>query len=168
MIRSLGEWGPCVDKTVFVYPTAQVIGRVVLKKEASVWPGAVLRGDIEEIVVGEQTNIQDNAVLHTDPGIPLVLGTGVSVGHGAILHSCSVGDGALIGMGAIVLSGAKVGAGALVAAGALVPSGACVGEGRLVMGSPARDVRALTEEEVFHQKNNATHYVHMAQRYGSH
>jgi len=121
---------------------------VVLEEEASVWFGAVLRGDIEPIRVGPRTNVQDRAVLHTDAGFPTTIGAGVTIGHGATLHGCTVGDGALVGMGAIVLNGAVVEPGAMVGAGALVPAGRRIPGGMLATGVPARVVRPLTREEV--------------------
>jgi len=165
MIRALGRDRPNVHPTAYVDATAVVIGRVRIGPRASVWPGAVLRGDIEEIVVGESTNIQDNAVIHTDHGFPAVLGNGVTVGHSAILHSCRVEDDALIGMGSIVLGRAVVEAGAMVGAGALVPPGARVLAGRLALGTPARMVRALTEAEGREIVENARRYADLAVRY---
>ncbi|MTD56052.1 gamma carbonic anhydrase family protein [Amycolatopsis pithecellobii] len=136
---------------VFVAPTAALIGAVRIGPGASIWFGAVLRADQNRIEIGAGTNIQDNAVLHADPadypGYPVLLGEDVTVGHGAVLHGCSVGSGALIGSGAIVLDGASIGAGALVAAGALVPAGREIEPGVLAVGSPAKVVRELTEQE---------------------
>ncbi len=165
MIRALGRDRPKIHPTAYVDAAALVIGRVRIGPRASVWPGAVLRGDIEEIVVGEATNIQDNAVLHTDHGLPTVLGKGVTVGHAAILHSCRVEDDALIGMGSIVLGRAVVEAGAMVGAGALVPPGACVLAGRLALGAPARMTRALTEAEGREILENGRRYAALAVRY---
>lgn len=165
MIRALGRDTPVIHPTAYVDPTAVVIGRVRLGPRASVWPGAVLRGDIEAIVLGEGTNVQDNAVLHTDHGVPTVLGRGVTVGHGAILHSCTVEDDALIGMGAVVLGGAVVGRGALVGAGALVPPGAHVDAGRLALGAPARSVRKLTDGESRDIRENARRYIALSERH---
>jgi carbonic anhydrase/acetyltransferase-like protein (isoleucine patch superfamily) len=144
VIRPLGRIRPVVSPTAFVHPSAEVIGRVSLGDGASVWPGAVLRGDIEKISVGAESNIQDNAVVHTDHGVPTSVGRNVTVGHGAILHSCRVEDGALIGMGAVVLGNAVVGRGALVGAGSVVPPGARIPAGHLALGRPARIRCALS------------------------
>ena len=165
MIRSLGRVRPEVASSAFVYPSAEVIGDVRLGPGSSIWPGAVLRGDIEQIVVGANSNIQDNSVLHTDHGIPTVVGRNVTVGHGAILHSCRVGDGALIGMGSILLGGSAVGKGALIGAGSLVPPGARIPAGHLALGRPARTVRPLTANEKSGLKKNARQYVLYARRH---
>lgn len=159
------EAEPFVAEDAFVAPGAALIGRVRVEREASVWFNAVLRGDIERIVVGPRSNVQDGAVLHTDAGFPLRIGAEVTVGHGAILHGCTVEDGALIGMGAIVLNGAVVEAGALVAAGALVPEGARIPAGHLALGVPARVVRPLTEAERERIATGVRHYVERARRY---
>lgn len=162
MIRSLGRIHPTVSRTAFVHPSAEVIGAVRLGPGSSVWPGAVLRGDIEHIVVGANANIQDNAVVHTDHGVPAVVGRNVTVGHGAILHSCRVADGALIGMGSILLGGSVVGKGALIGAGSLVPPGARIPAGHLALGRPARTVRPLTGTEKSGLKKNARRYIRYA------
>lgn len=129
----------------FVAPGARLIGRVRLGDMASVWFNAVLRGDNEPIEIGDGSNVQDNAVLHTDPGFPIRLGADVTVGHGAIVHGCTVGDGTLVGMGAIVLNGARIGEGALIGAGALVAEGKDIPDGALVLGSPGKVVRTLDD-----------------------
>lgn len=143
----LGEHEPQIDDTAWVAPTATVIGRVRLGEQVSIWYGAVIRGDLEDIGIGAGTNIQDGCVLHADPGFELQVGSGVSVGHNAILHGCTVGDDVLVGMGATVLNGAVIGAGSLVAAQALVPQGTVVPPGSLVAGVPAKVRRELTREE---------------------
>ena len=165
MIRALGDDRPVVPASAFVHSAAEVIGKVRLGERVSIWPGAVLRGDIDPIVIGDGSNIQDNAVCHTDHGLPTVVGRNVTVGHGAILHSCVVEDGALIGIGAIVLSGAVVQRGALVGAGALVPPGAVIPEGQLALGSPARAVRSLSDEERAGLARNAENYQTYAARH---
>ncbi|MBB1257352.1 gamma carbonic anhydrase family protein [Streptomyces alkaliterrae] len=138
---------PEIDDKAFVAPTASVVGKVTLRGDASVWYGAVLRADCEPIEIGPGSNIQDNCTVHTDPGFPVRVGSGVSVGHNAVLHGCTVEDDALVGMGATVLNGARIGAGSLVAAQALVPQGMQVPPGSLVAGVPAKVRRQLTEEE---------------------
>ncbi len=162
MIRPFGRIRPVVSPTAFVHPSAEVIGRVSLEDGASVWPGAVLRGDIEKISVGSESNIQDNAVVHTDHGVPTMVGRRVTVGHGAILHSCCVEDGALIGMGSVVLGKAVVGRGALVGAGSVVAPGARIPAGHLALGSPARVVRPLRRREISDITKNALRYIRLA------
>lgn len=146
-------------------PSADLIGDVRLGPRASVWFGAVIRADNTPIIVGEESNIQDGAVCHSDPGAPLTIGKGVTVGHQAILHGCTVGDGALIGMGARVLNRAFIGARCIVGAGALVTEGKTYEPGLLIVGSPARVARALTEQELAMLELSAAHYAERAQRY---
>ncbi|MEU5365093.1 gamma carbonic anhydrase family protein [Streptomyces sp. NPDC005925] len=147
LVRGIGGREPKVDPEAFVAPTASVVGDVTLHAGASVWYGAVLRGDVERISVGANSNVQDNCTLHADPGFPVTVGERVSVGHNAVVHGATVEDGCLIGMGATVLNGAVIGAGSLVAAQALVPQGMRVPAGSLVAGVPARVKRELTAEE---------------------
>ena len=149
----------------FVAPDAALIGSVVLCNEASVWFNAVVRGDSDVITLGERTNVQDGAVLHTDPGIPLTLGRDVSVGHQAMLHGCTVGDGSLIGIGAIVLNHAVIGSGTLVGAGAVIPEGRTFPDGVLVLGAPGKIVRELKPEERAELLKNADIYVQRARSY---
>ena len=149
----------------WIAPTAIVLGRVVLKADASVWFGAVLRGDNEPIVIGEGSNVQDGAVLHTDPGSPLVLGAGVTVGHLAMLHGCTVGDNSLIGIGAIVLNGARIGRDCLIGAKALITEGKEIPDGSLVMGAPGKVVRQLDARQIEGLKLGAQHYVANWKRY---
>ncbi|MGF1501279.1 MAG: gamma carbonic anhydrase family protein [Paracoccaceae bacterium] len=146
------------DGSAWIAPGAHVIGRVILGSEASVWFGAVLRGDNEPITVGPGTNIQDNCVCHTDPDFPLTLGEEVTVGHGAVLHGCSVGDGALIGMGAMVLNGARIGAGALIGAKALVTEGKEIPPGAMVLGAPGKVVKMLEPEAIAQLRRTAAVY----------
>lgn len=149
----------------WIADTAVVIGRVRLEAGASVWFNAVLRGDNELILIGENSNVQDGAVMHTDPGSPLTLGKGVTVGHKAMLHGCSVGDYSLIGINAVVLNGAKIGRNCIIGANALIPEGKEIPDGSLVMGSPGKVVRQLTEQQQQAVAAGAAHYVHNAQRY---
>ncbi len=143
MIFSLDGVAPQIDADAWVAPGAQVMGRVVLGPGTGIWFGAVLRGDNEPIVVGEATNIQENCVLHTDMGFPLTIGRDCTIGHKAMLHGCTIGDGTLIGMGATILNGAKIGKGCLIGACALITEGKEIPDGSLVMGSPGRVVRQL-------------------------
>lgn len=147
MIRPYRDKYPVLAPSARLAENATAVGDVVLEEEASLWYGAVLRGDEGSIRIGRGSNVQDNAVVHADPGYPTVVGADVTVGHGAILHGCTVGEGALIGMGAILLNGCTIGEGCLVAAGALVTQGAAFPAGHLIMGSPAKAVRPLTQEE---------------------
>lgn len=162
LITGIGGREPQVDPTVFVAPTATVIGGVTLGAGASIWYGAVLRGDVEAITVGAHSNVQDNCTLHADPGFPVVVGERVSVGHNSVVHGATVGNDCLIGMGATVLNGAVVGAGSLVAAQALVPQGMQVPPGSLVAGVPAKVRRELTEEERAGLTLNGTRYTELA------
>lgn len=156
----LGEHEPQIDDSAWVAPNATVIGRVKLDAEVSVWYSAVLRGDLEDITVGARTNIQDGCVLHADPGFPCTVGEGVSVGHNAILHGCTIGDDVLVGMGATVLNGAVIGAGSLIAANALIPEGAQIPPNSLVAGVPGKVRRELGEAELDRIKLNAAVYLH--------
>lgn len=149
----------------WVAPTAAVIGRVKLERHASIWWGATLRGDNDLITVGEGSNIQDGSVLHTDAGIPLTIGKNVTVGHKVMLHGCTIGDGALIGINSVILNRAKIGAGSLVGANALITEGKEFPEGVLIIGSPARVARELKPEEKAMLGRAAAHYIHNWQRY---
>lgn len=162
LITGIGGKEPNIHEEAFVAPTSSVIGDVTLEAGASVWYGAVLRGDAERISVGAQANIQDNCTLHADPGFPVTIGERVSVGHNAVVHGATVGDDCLIGMGATVLNGAVIGAGSLVAAQALVPQGMQVPPGSLVAGVPAKVRRELTEEERQGVTLNGTLYADLA------
>ncbi|MFB8776073.1 gamma carbonic anhydrase family protein [Streptomyces broussonetiae] len=163
MIKGIGGREPKVDEGVFVAPTASVIGDVTLRAGASVWYGAVLRGDVERISVGPSSNVQDNCTLHADPGFPVTVGERVSIGHNAVVHGATVEDDCLIGMGATVLNGAVIGTGSLVAAQALVPQGMVVPPGSLVAGVPAKVRRELTEEEKAGVSLNGTMYAALAE-----
>ncbi|MEV5009009.1 gamma carbonic anhydrase family protein [Streptomyces sp. NPDC093064] len=163
LIAGIGGREPQVDEGAFVAPTATVIGDVALGAGASVWYGAVLRGDVERIAVGAGSNVQDNCTLHADPGFPVGVGERVSIGHNAVVHGATVEDDCLIGMGATVLNGAVIGAGSLVAAQALVPQGMRVPPGSLVAGVPAKIRRELTQEEREGITLNGTMYTQLAQ-----
>ena len=147
MIRKFRGTSPTIAPSAYVDPASTVIGMVTIGARSTVWPGATLRGDIEPILIGDETSIQDGSVVHTDKGHPARIGNRVTVGHMAVIHGCTIEDGALIGIGAIILTGARIGAGAVVAAGALVPEGMEVAADTLVMGSPAKPRRAVSEEE---------------------
>ncbi|MCA8863725.1 gamma carbonic anhydrase family protein [Vreelandella sp. F11] len=164
-IYQYGEHQPNIHDDVYIAETADVIGQVTLKSRASVWYQAVLRGDSDHLEVGEESNIQDGAVLHADPGFPLKVGKGVTVGHQAMLHGCTVGDGCLIGIQAVVLNGAVIGENSLVGAGAFIKEGAVFPPNSLIVGSPARVVRELSEEAVAGMKKNAQGYVERGKRH---
>jgi len=164
---SLGEFTPCTDPALFVAPSADLIGNVELRANSSVWYTAVLRAEIAPIVLGERSNLQDGVVVHTDEGFPATIGAGVSVGHRAVVHGCTVEDDCLIGMGAVVLNGAVIGAGSLVAAGAVVPEGAVIPPRSLVAGVPAKVRRELTEDDVARLRANADGYVDKARAHAA-
>lgn len=150
---------PTIHPTARIAEGAVVRGRVTLGENVNIWYNAVLRGDVDAIEVGTDTNIQDGCIVHEDFGCPVHIGCRVTVGHGAILHGCTVGDDTLVGMGAIVLNGARIGAGCIVGAGALVTQGTVVPDGSVVLGSPARVARQVTAEELEHNRANAQLYV---------
>lgn len=165
MIYSLDQLVPQLADDVYVAPNAVVIGDVVLAAEVSIWFGAVVRGDVERIVIGRGSNIQDNSVLHSDPGAPLTVGEMVTVGHMVTLHGCSIGDGTLIGMGASVLNNARIGRNCLVGAQALITEGKEYPDGMLIVGSPARAIRPLTAQELERIAGNRQRYIERAKRY---
>ena len=162
-LLALGQDRPDVSGTAFVAPGAVLIGRVTIGSEASVWYGAVLRADRDTIVVGERSNVQDGCVLHADPGVPLSVGSRVTIGHNATLHGCTVEDLVLIGMGAIVLNGARVGRHSIIAAGTVLAEGQQVPEGVLVAGVPGKVRRDLSEQERAAIERNAATYVGLSQ-----
>jgi carbonic anhydrase/acetyltransferase-like protein (isoleucine patch superfamily) len=143
----------------WIAPNASVIGQVTLKKNVSVWFGAVIRGDVETVSIGENSNVQDGAVLHADPGYPLQIGPNVTVGHMAMLHGCKVGSSSLIGIGAVVLNGARIGQNCLIGARALITEGQEIPDGSLVLGAPGRIARPLKPEEIEGLARSAEHYV---------
>jgi carbonic anhydrase/acetyltransferase-like protein (isoleucine patch superfamily) len=164
-IYQLDDDAPRLHPGAWVAESAEVIGRIELRAEASVWYRAVLRGDNEWITIGERSNIQDGSVLHTDAGLPMNIGADVTVGHQVMLHGCTVGDNTLIGIQSVVLNGAKIGRNCIVGAGSLVTEGKAFPEGVLIVGSPARVVRELTAEQIARLQLSAAHYVHNARRH---
>ena len=156
---------PRLADSAWVADSAQVMGNVELADESSIWFGAVIRGDTETIRIGRRSNIQDLSVLHADVGMPLTVGEDVTVGHQVMLHGCTIGDGSLIGIGAVVLNGAKIGKGCLVGAGALVTEGKEFPDGSMILGSPAKVVRQLTQEQLSGLRMSALHYVENARRF---
>ena len=166
-IYQLDDLTPRLADTAWVADSAQVMGNVELADDSSVWFGVVIRGDTETIRIGKGSNVQDGSVLHADVGKPLTVGEHVTVGHKVMLHGCTIGDGSLIGIGAIVLNGAKIGKGCLVGAGALVTEGKEFPDGSMILGSPARVVRELTPEQVQGLHMSALHYIDNARRFRS-
>jgi len=164
-IYSLGDRKPSLGRDVWIAPNATVIGDVRLGDHASIWWNAVLRGDNDAISIGANTNIQDGSVLHTDEGVPLTLGANVTVGHMVMLHGCTVGDESLIGIKSVILNKAVIGRHCIIGANSLIPEGKVIPDRSLVMGSPGKVVRELTDEEVARLQNSARGYVANAQRY---
>ena len=155
----LGDDIPFIPDSAYIAAEATIIGKVTLGEKVSIWPGAVLRGDNEPITIGEGSNVQDGAVMHADPGFPLIVGKHVTIGHQAMLHGCTVGDGALIGIQAVIMNGAVIGKDCLVGAAALVPEGKVFPERSLIIGAPAKVVRELSDEEIEKMHRAAPGYV---------
>jgi carbonic anhydrase/acetyltransferase-like protein (isoleucine patch superfamily) len=166
-LYQLDNLSPTCHATAWVADDAQVVGNVTLAEDSSVWFGVVIRGDTETIAVGRGSNIQDNSVLHADHGRPLTIGDNVTVGHQVMLHGCTIGDGSLIGIQAVVLNGAKIGKNCLVGAGSLVTEGKEFPDGSMILGSPAKAVRQLSPEQIEGLKMSAKHYVDNARRFKS-
>ena len=164
-LYSLDGVVPQVAESAWVADSAQVMGQVELGADSSVWFGAVVRGDTDNIRIGQGTNIQDASVLHADHGKPLVIGDNVTVGHKVMLHGCTVGDYSLIGINAVILNGAKIGKNCIIGANSLIGEGKEIPDGSLVMGSPGKVVRELTDAQKKMLEASAAHYVHNAQRY---
>ncbi|WP_133130696.1 gamma carbonic anhydrase family protein [Legionella yabuuchiae] len=170
--RTFEDLSPTIGDGVYIDPNATVIGKVTLADNVSVWPTAVIRGDVNRIEIGASTNVQDAAVLHvthdgpyTPKGEPLIIGNGVTIGHRAVLHACTIGDYCLIGIGAILLDKVVVGNHVLVAAGSLVPPGKELRSGYLYMGNPVQEIRALTQKEKDNLEYSAAHYVRLKNKY---
>lgn len=166
-IYKLGDKQPVLpeDDRFWIAPSADIMGDVTLGDDASVWFNAVIRGDNDPITIGARTNIQDGAVLHSDDGLPLHIGDDVTVGHKAMIHSCTIGDNSLIGIGAVILGRATIGRDSIVGAGAVVPEGKVYPDGVLLLGAPARVVRELTPEQIGKLKQSAAHYVRNWRRF---
>ncbi|MEM5948343.1 gamma carbonic anhydrase family protein [Spirochaetia bacterium 38H-sp] len=163
MIYTIGDKKPTIAKSCFIADSATVSGLVFMEEKSSVWFGAVLRGDITSIHLGAYSNVQDNATVHVDIDKPVDIGSYVTIGHNAVIHGCIIGSNCLIGMGAIILSGATIGKNSIVGAGALVTEGKTFPDNSLILGSPARVIREVTEDEVKKVKENAELYVKLAQ-----
>ena len=165
MIYEFGNNTPTLHKDSWVASNAILIGKVILKKDANVWFNVVLRGDIEIITIGEGSNVQDGSVFHTDPGCPLTLGKGVTVGHMVMLHGCAVDDNTLIGIGSTILNKTKIGKNCIIGANTLIPENKTIPDRSLVLGSPGKIVRQVTDKEIEEIKENAKHYVENYKRY---
>jgi carbonic anhydrase/acetyltransferase-like protein (isoleucine patch superfamily) len=164
-IYELDGVAPRLHPTAYVADSAEVIGNVELAEGASVWFGAVLRGDNDLMSIGKGANVQDGSVLHSDPGFPLTLGADVTIGHMVMLHGCTIGDGTLVGIGAVVLNGAKIGRNCLVGAGALVTEGKEFPDNSMIVGAPAKAIKELTPEQAARMRHAAGHYVENSARY---
>lgn len=164
-VYKLDELVPDIHETAYLAPGANIIGQVRLAAESSVWFGTTIRADNAPISIGQRSNVQENSVLHVDPGHPLTIGEDVTVGHQAMLHGCTIGDGSLVGIQAVVLNGAKIGKGCLVGAGALVTEGKEFPDGMLIIGSPATAVRELNEADIERLKQSAAVYVARARKF---
>ncbi|WP_332769809.1 gamma carbonic anhydrase family protein [Phenylobacterium sp.] len=166
-VYNLGDVGPELpnEGEYWIAPTAAVMGRVILKKNASVWFGATIRGDNDPIIIGENSNVQDGSVLHTDTGSPLTIGSNVTVGHMVMLHGCTIGDNSLVGIGSIVLNGARIGRNCLIGANCLITEGKEIPDNSLVMGAPGKVVREISDEQARVMAGGAMHYVHNWKRY---
>lgn len=164
-VYELDGVAPEVAESAWIADSAQVMGRVSLGQDASVWFGTVVRGDTESITIGEGSNIQDASVLHADIGKPLVVGRHVTVGHQVMLHGCTIGDESLIGIGAVVLNGARIGKNCLVGAGSLVTEGKEFPDGSMIIGSPAKAIRQLSPEQIEGLRQSAKHYIDNARRF---
>ena len=167
MIYTLGELTPDIADDVFIADNAIVIGSVSIASQASVWYGTVLRGDNDEIEIGERSNIQDGSVIHVDEGVPTRIGNDVSIGHNTMIHGCTIGDGSLIGIGSVILDCAGIGRHSLVGANSLVTEGKEFPDRCLILGSPAKVIRDLTDQEVSQLLVNADHYVKKSRNYRS-
>lgn len=165
MIQSFKGIEPKIDDSCYIAENSSVIGQVVLGKNTSIWPSAVLRGDIDKIIIGENSNVQDCSALHCILGVPVIVGDNVTIGHGAILHSCKIGNNSLIGMGAIVLDNAIVGNNCLIGAGAVVTPNTVIPDGSMVLGSPAKVKRELSKDEIDNITKNALSYVKLLNEY---
>jgi carbonic anhydrase/acetyltransferase-like protein (isoleucine patch superfamily) len=158
-IYQLSDDIPSTPASAYVATEATIIGKVFLGENASVWPGVVIRGDNDSITIGNGSNVQDGTVMHADPGFPLRVGDNVTIGHQAMLHGCTIADGCLIGIQAVIMNGAIIGRDCLVGAGALIPEGKTYGERKLIVGSPAKVIRELTEKDIEKMHRAASGYV---------
>ena len=164
MIKNFIDKKPIFEEEVYIAETAVIIGDVTLKRNTNIWFGAVLRGDEESIVIGENTNIQENSIVHVDENNKVEVGNGCTIGHGVIVHGCKIGDNTLIGMGAIILNGAQIGNNTIVGAGSLITQNKKFDDGVLIIGNPAKVVRRLTDEEIENNKKSCLNYIELSKR----
>ena len=165
MIYEFENNTPLLHKDAWAASNAVLIGKVILKKDANVWFNVVLRGDLEPITIGENSNVQDGSVFHTDPGCPLILGKNVTVGHMVMLHGCEIADNTLIGIGSTILNKAKIGRNCIIGANTLIPENKTIPDNSLVLGSPGKVIRQVTDKEIEEIKENAKHYVDNYKKY---
>lgn len=165
MIRDFKDFKPKIGKNSWISENAYIIGDVVIGDNVGVWFGVIIRGDVAPIEIGNDTNIQDNSVIHSEVGFPTKIGNGVTIGHNSIIHGCEIGDNSLIGMGAIILNGAKIGKNCIVGAGAVVTEGKVIEDNSLVLGVPAKVVRKLSNEEIKRIRKNAEAYIDLKKEY---
>ncbi|MDO5089460.1 MAG: gamma carbonic anhydrase family protein [Leptotrichiaceae bacterium] len=165
MIYELDGISPVIGKEVFIAESADVIGNVELRDRVNIWFGAVLRGDVEKIAVGKNSNVQDNCTIHTDLGYPCIIGENVTVGHNVILHGCEVSDNVIVGMGSTLLNGVRIASDCLIGANSLVTDKIPYEKGVLILGSPAKIIRKLTDEEIAHIRKNAEHYAENGKKF---
>ena len=165
MIYKFESSSPILDKDSWTAGNAVLIGKVILRKDANIWFNVVLRGDIEPITIGEGSNVQDGSVFHTDPGCPVILGKNVTVGHMVMLHGCEIGDDTLIGIGSTILNKTKIGKNCIIGANTLIPENKTIPDRSLVIGSPGKVIRQVTDKEIEEIKENAKHYVENYKKY---
>jgi carbonic anhydrase/acetyltransferase-like protein (isoleucine patch superfamily) len=165
MIKDFNGKKPLIDKTCYISESVDIIGEVVIEKDANIWFGARLRGDMNRIYVGENTNIQENSVVHVDFHCETNIGKNVTIGHGAIIHGCTISENVLVGMGSIILNGAKISRNTIIGAGSLIPQGKEFEEGVLILGSPAKVIRKLTDEEIESIQKSVNNYVELSKIY---
>lgn len=165
-LYALDGISPQIDPDIaWIAPTAVLVGKVIVAREVGIWFGVVARGDIEPITIGARTNVQENTVLHTDTGFPVLIGDGCTIGHKAMIHGCTIGDNTLIGMGATILNGAVIGSNCLIGAGALITEGKWIPDNSLVVGTPGKVVRALDAQAIDRLRQSATRYIEAANRF---
>lgn len=165
MIKEFNGKYPIINETAYVSESVDIIGDVLVGKNANIWFGARLRADMNRIVVGENSNIQENSVIHIDNDYETIIGKNVTIGHGAIIHGCNISDNVLVGMGAIILNGAKIGKNTIIGAGALITQGKSFEDGVLLLGNPAKVIRKLTDEEIENIQKSANNYVALSKKY---
>lgn len=165
MIMDFEGVTPRINKNTYISESVDIIGKVNVEENVNIWFGTRLRGDMNNIIIGENTNIQENSVVHVDINSPCIIGKNVTIGHGTIIHGCSISDNVLVGMGSIILNNAKIGKNTIIGAGSLVTQGKSFPEGVLILGNPAKVVRELTDDEIKNIKKSADNYVNLSKRY---